>query len=115
MSNQNNSNALVNKVSILAVISFLFAAHMSWSDSQLYSILKNPDFVESLGFFSKLFATLGGTITGTILGGVAYLIKGVLSRVTSEWQYTAIGWGIVIMGLIGGAGVGTREVLLWMI
>ena len=115
MSNQNNTNALANKVSILAGISFLFAAYISWSDSQLYSMLKNPDFIESLGFFSKLIATLSGTISGTIVGGIAYLRKGVLSRITGDWQYTVIGWCLIIIGLIGGTVIGARQVLLWMV
>ena len=78
-------------------------------------MLKNPDFIESLGFFSKLIATLSGTISGTIVGGIAYLIKGILSRITGDWQYTVIGWCLIIIGLIGGTVIGARQVLLWMV
>lgn len=121
MGSQTNAlEEILDKVAIIAVVSFLFTIYFCWSDSNIFKIVDyNANLAEEVGVFTRILAMIGGTLSGTIAGSISFLIKKIFIAVTSlsrdSGAYALFGWIFAILGLVGGTLLGVKFIILWMV
>lgn len=119
MSVENKKDELLDKLIFLAIAAFIIAAYSAWSDESVYKLLNyNPHAADEVGIFTRIIAMIAGTVSGTVIGLLAYLCKSLLVSATQysdkSFQYVIMGWMILIVGVVGGSIFGVKYILLWM-
>lgn len=105
---------LVGTIFIMALVSFILAVYISFSDAQLYWMLDyNANLVEDLGVFSRILATVIGTLGGVFCGSVAMFFRKIIVAFNSS--HSSVGWFFVIVGVLGGCAVSYQKTLHFIV